>query len=120
MDENFPRSAADMLVAMGHEVLDVRGSEKEGVDDSALFGFAQKNTAVLLTTDRDFFHTVPWQSPINHGVVVIALRQPNRERILKRLRWFLQHFGTESLVDRVFLLRDTTYIVSPGHAETFE
>lgn len=120
LDENFPRKAADVLEALGHEVLDVRGSENEGVTDDELFALAQAQNAVLLSTDRDFFHTIPWRLATHAGVVVIALRQPNRERILDRLAWFLDHFREEELSDKVFLLRDNTYIVSPGDAEQAE
>ncbi len=50
-DENFPKSTISILTKMGHTVLDIRGTEKQGVDDFELFEIAQKKQAILLTTD---------------------------------------------------------------------
>ena len=58
-DENFPRAAAGLLDARGHEWADIRGTDQEGSDDTTIFRMAQQQGAVFLTTDRDFFHTVP-------------------------------------------------------------
>jgi len=109
LDENFPKAAASLLASMGHEAIDIRGTAHEGSGDAALFGIAQEARAAILTTDRDFFHTVPLLHSHHHGVVVFALRQPNRASILARLTWFLEHFGAGSLEDKVFQLRDETY-----------
>jgi len=57
LDENFPKSAANMLRQIGHEVHDLRGSGREGLADSQIFDEAQLNESIFLTTDRDFFHT---------------------------------------------------------------
>ena len=59
LDENFPRAAVDFLVSRGHQAIDIRGAGQEGSDDSAIFAMAQRAGAVFLTTDRDFFHTIP-------------------------------------------------------------
>lgn len=92
LDENFPKAACAILKSRGHQVIDIRETE------------------VLLTTDRDFYHTVPYLYPQNHGIVVVALHQPNRENIIKKLSWFLDHFGNMPLDNKVFELRDTTYV----------
>jgi len=114
LDENFPKAAHGFLAKRGHEVIDIRGSTDEGAEDPHIFEMAQHSRAVFLTTDKDFFHTVPHLYAHHHGVVVITLRQPNRKGILNRLGWFLEHFPQHSLVGCVFLLKDRTYVVSPG------
>jgi len=53
LDENFPKSAYDMLVSRGHEVFDIRGTEHEGADDADIFTMAQNRSAVFLTTDKN-------------------------------------------------------------------
>jgi len=111
LDENFPKTAEVWLVARGHTVLDLRGTEHKGADDETIFGMVQDNQCVFLTTDRDFFHTIPHLHPDHHGIVVITLRQPDRQSILNKLSWFLDQFGTESLTGKVFLLRDRAYAV---------
>ena len=121
LDENFPKAAAALLVGRGHQVVDIRGTDQEGAADTAIFHMAQQQRAVFLTTDRDFFHTVPHVEKRHHGVVVIALRRPDRRSILERLGWLLDRFGETDLRDRVFQLRDRTYVVlprPPGDAPT--
>jgi predicted nuclease of predicted toxin-antitoxin system len=118
LDENFPKSAVLLLDARGHHVLDVRGSQYEGAEDSEVFEWAQQERAIFLTTDRDFFHTIPHLYGDHYGVLVIALRQPNRSKILKRLEWFLDSFQAVDVANRVFQLRDKTYLVlPPGNKE---
>jgi len=113
LDENFPKAVAELLASRGHECVDIRGTENEGCDDSTVFRIAQEHGAVFLTTDRDFFHTIPHIERSHCGIVVVALHQPNRQSILTRLEWFLERFGNSELKDKVFELRDNTYVVFP-------
>jgi len=111
LDENFPRAAIAVIQRQGHEAMDARDLLAPGLPDEHLFGEAQGRGAVFLTTDRDFFHTIPWLYARHFGIVVIALRQPNRERILARLEWFLRTMDLHKLAGRVYQLRDTTYLL---------
>ncbi|MEK7949673.1 DUF5615 family PIN-like protein [Luteolibacter soli] len=113
LDENFPKAAASFLEEAGHEVFDFRGTAEEGIEDSSVFVKAQAYGAVLLTTDRDFFHTIPHLFDTHAGVVVIALRQPNRNAILSRLKWLLARIEEGSFENRCFQLRDSTWIAFP-------
>ena len=117
LDENFPKSARALLESRGHEVIDNREEDTAGADDRAVFVKAQRHQAVFLTTDRDFFHTVPHLFDRHRGAVVVALRQPNRERIIARLRWFLDHFEDVSIEQKVIELRDRTYVLVPSANE---
>jgi predicted nuclease of predicted toxin-antitoxin system len=114
LDENFPKAAASVLREAGHCVFDMRGTTEEGMDDPSLFAKAQHLNAVFLTTDRDFFHTIPHLFDSHAGVVVIALRQPNRTAILSRLGWLLSHVRLGDFENRVFQLRDKSYIAYPS------
>ncbi len=71
LDENFPKQAASVLKAKGHEVFDIRGTSQEGAPDASIFKLAQEKSAVFLTTDKDFFHTVPLQFPEHCGIIVV-------------------------------------------------
>ncbi len=112
LDENFPRAAKAVLAHSGHHVFDVRDMLEPGSGDNEVFNLAISLDAILLTTDRDFFHTVPYQQPKHGGVVVFALRQPNRSSILSRLDWFLKSIKHDSIRNRVYQVRDTTYVQS--------
>ena len=116
LDENFPKAAVALLISLGHKVDDIRGTDREGSTDATM---AQMRSAAFLTTDRDFFHTVPFTVPQHHGVVVVAHRQPNRARIVRRIAWFMERFGKSDLRNRVYELRDRTHVVfsNPSSAE---
>lgn len=113
LDENFPKAAVELLEGMGHTVFDSRDKGLIGSSDSAILEAASKLEATILTTDRDFFHTLHHEFPGHCGVVVIALRQPRRTAILDRLRWFLNAVVDRSLSGRAFQLRDNTWLVHP-------
>ena len=110
-DENFPQAARQTLEVAGHKVFDLRTIEARGVPDTVVCTCAQKLRAVLLKTDKDFFHTVPFLYPEHQGVVVFSLRQPNRNAILARLSWFIGHMPAV-MKNKVYLLRDRTYVTA--------
>ena len=111
LDENFPKSAQSYLAQRRHSCLDVRDYLPQGTDDRVVFLLAQEHRAILLTTDKDFYHTIPFLHPSHHGVVVFSLHQPNRQAILRRLQWFLD-YAPASMRDTVYLLRDRTFVVN--------
>ena len=116
LDENFPKAALGFLRGSGHEAFDFRGTDDEGIEDSMVFQKAQDLQAVLLTTDRDFFHTIPHLFESHYCVIVIALRQPNRAAILSRLEWMLSHVEAAVFPNRAFQLRDETWLAYPSIA----
>ena len=105
LDENFPKAAVDVIEAAGHEVIPFVDVCEFGADDEVVFESAQNLGAVILTSDRDFYHTVPLIHPEHCGIIVVALRQPNRNAILTRLQWFFENFACQ-MTNRVFILRD--------------
>lgn len=111
LDENFPKSADRLLKSRGHRVEDIRGTEKEGLKDKPLFEISQELKAIFFTTDKDFFHTVPCFYKKHFRIVVITMRQPNRENILSRLEWFLNFTGEKEICNKVFLLKDKIFTI---------
>jgi len=105
LDENFPRLSADFIKSCGHEAIRFDEACDSGDDDETVFSAAQRLGATILTSDRDFYHTMPLLHPTHAGIVVVALRQPNRAAITSRLKWFMENIE-EPLANRVFILRD--------------
>src|SRR6266540_2835153 len=89
-DQNFPRTCEALLKEFGHELNQVVFDPEASLDDTWLFTEAQRHDAVFLTTDKDFFHTIPWLYAEHAGVIVINLAKPNRAQILEKLRWALE------------------------------
>ena len=113
LDENFPKAARPVLEELGHEVFDFRILGDKGAPDTEVIGLAIEKRAVILTTDRDFFHSLGRQYPDHYGIVVIALKRPTRETLLGRLQWFLDHFEDSDVSGRSFQLRDSAWMVYP-------
>ena len=74
---------------------------------------ALERKAIVLTTDRDFFHTLSSAFPLHHGIVVVALKRPTRKLILERLKWLLSEMKEESFAGRAFQLRDKVWMAFP-------
>ena len=111
LDENFPKAAHALLESKGHKVFDIRSTEHEGLDDNSIFSMAQKEQAIFLTTDKDFYHTIPFIHKIHSGIIVIALHQPNRFNILEKLEYILENYDLSKINSKVLLLRDKHYTI---------
>ncbi|HNZ27528.1 MAG TPA: DUF5615 family PIN-like protein [Spirochaetota bacterium] len=106
LDENFPKKSSDLLKARGNQIIDVRGTDKEGLSDVDLFYIAKHSKSIFLTTDKDFFHTIHLLNKPHSGIVVIALRQPNADNIIDKLKWFLDNYSKENIENKCFLITD--------------
>jgi hypothetical protein len=89
-----------------------------GASDTAIIERAIELDAVILTTDRDYFHTLHHEYPQHGGLIVIAIRQPSRTAILNRLKWFIEHVPESAWQGRAFQLRDTTWLARPPLSES--
>lgn len=47
LDENFPKTAAQLLERQGHKVIDIRSGHSEGLDDKTIFKLAQDQKAIF-------------------------------------------------------------------------
>jgi len=52
VDENIPNISVNELRSMGHDVLDIRGTERQGMFDDELWPFAQTEKRMLVVTSR--------------------------------------------------------------------
>ena len=54
VDENIPSITVTELRSLGHDVLDVRGTPQQGMEDADLWRLAQLEERLLITTDKGF------------------------------------------------------------------
>jgi hypothetical protein len=54
VDENIPNTTVHELRAKGHDVLDIRGTDSQGMFDDELWSLAQTERRTLVTTDKGF------------------------------------------------------------------
>lgn len=112
LDENFPHPAIALLESQGHSGQSILEFLGKGTHDVDVFQAVQRRKAVFLTTDKDFFHTIPLLFKDHVGVVVIALRQPNRAKLLERLKWVLRWMQQGDIKGRVLFVTDHHHLIS--------
>ena len=54
VDENIPNITVSELRTLGHDVLDIRGTQRQGMFDDELWSLAQAEQRILVTTDKGF------------------------------------------------------------------
>ncbi len=82
VDENIPLMTVSALRKQGHNVLDIRGTEDEGMLDDILWQRVQRERRVLITTDKGF---AQYRDQLHHGILIVRLRKPNRIKIHQRI-----------------------------------
>ena len=107
-DENIPVRTVHALRAQGHTVVDLRESTEKSAGDERVWALAQRDKALLVTTDKGF---VRRRGPGHHGILAIRLRQPNRERIHRHILRALARFGEASWPGQTVVIRDRTQSV---------
>jgi predicted nuclease of predicted toxin-antitoxin system len=113
VDENIPRMTVEALRAMGHGVIDIRGTPEEGVHDDVLWQKAQQERALLVTTDKGF---ATKRNERHFGVLVVRLRQPNRMKIHTRVLQAMAQFTEPEWPGLIVVMRDTVQSVIRGEA----
>ncbi|MFH1269006.1 MAG: DUF5615 family PIN-like protein [Planctomycetota bacterium] len=103
VDENIPRMTVDALANLGHDVRDVRGTADEGGSDQDLWELARHEQRLLITTDKGFFSHRDCE---HAGILIVRLRQPNRQRIHDRVLQALDQFPEEEWPGMVVIMRD--------------
>lgn len=106
LDENFPRAALAFLESAGHSASHALQRFPPGTADAQLFAYTQQQGAVFVTTDKDFFHTIPLAFEHHSGAIVITLRKPNRADLLRRLSDALTQLGDRGLQDTTWLVTE--------------
>jgi predicted nuclease of predicted toxin-antitoxin system len=108
VDENIPLITVRELRDHGHDVLDIRGTELEGLSDEGIWEIAQDKKRILITTDVGFINK---QQEKHYGIIVIRLKQPNRLKIHKRIMRAINLFNEEEWPGLTVIMRDTLYSI---------
>jgi predicted nuclease of predicted toxin-antitoxin system len=103
VDENIPRPSVQALRDLDHDVLDLRGTPEEGLSDEELWLRAQRERRLLVTTDAGF---ADHRFESHYGILVVRLRQPNRERIHARVMWAIAEIDEHDWPGLLVTMRD--------------
>jgi predicted nuclease of predicted toxin-antitoxin system len=104
VDENIPSMTVSELRRRGHDVLDIRGTEMEGLSDDGIWEIVQKEKRLLITTDKGFAN----HRDDNHqGIIIVRLRKPNRKKIHTRILQVLSEWNESEWYGLMVITRDT-------------
>jgi len=103
VDEDMPRSTAEVLRQAEHEAEDARDVGLRGHSDQEVFDHAQVQGAILVTADKDFANILRF--PLGSHAGIIVVRVPDRlptqrvnEELLQALERLKQQKLTGALV----------------------
>jgi predicted nuclease of predicted toxin-antitoxin system len=105
VDENIPLITVEQLREMGHDILDIRGTDNQGMTDEALWNISCQQKRLLITTDRGFSN---YRQKEHHGILIVSLRQPNRQKIHQRIMEALKTFTPDKWPGLLVVMRDKT------------
>jgi predicted nuclease of predicted toxin-antitoxin system len=92
LDENLPARLARILTQLGHETDTVPQEDLAGRKDDEIWAAAQVAGSFLITQDLDFSDLRRFAPGTHHGLLLLRLRAPGREALLRRV---LALFQTE-------------------------
>jgi predicted nuclease of predicted toxin-antitoxin system len=103
VDENIPNITVATLRTAGHDVLDIRGTPRQGISDEELWTLAQTEGRMFVTTDKGFSEHRDEQ---HHGILIVRLRQPNEQRLHARVMAAFEQFPQTRWPHLLVVMRD--------------
>jgi uncharacterized protein with PIN domain len=76
--------------------------------DDLLWELAQKESRLLISTDKGF---VQHRNESHHGILIVRLRQPNEQKIHKRVMKAMGQFAENEWPGLVVVMRDAVQSV---------
>jgi len=114
VDENIPSRTVEELRGLGHDVLDIRGTPDQGMDDDVLWARLMNERRLLITTDKGF---AQHRQQAHHGILIVRLRQPNEAKIHDRVMRAMKQFRESEWPGLLVIMRDSVQSVSRADAD---
>lgn len=108
VDENIPAMTVRELWNLGHEIMDIRGTESEGMTDEDLWKIVQKDKRLLITTDKGFTQK---RNEKHNGILIIRLKQPNRLKIHQKVMKAISRFREDEWSGLTVVMQDAFHSV---------
>ena len=103
VDENIPLMTVRELIDQGFDVIDIRGTDEQGITDQVLWQKVQDEKCLLITTDKGFSN---YRDEAHHGILIIRLRQPSRLKIHQRVMQAIKKYRQEEWPGLMVVMRD--------------
>lgn len=86
LDENIPARLVNILSQFGHEIDTVPKEGLIGYEDHRVWEAAQNSRSFLITQDLDFSNTERFKPGHHFGILLVRLRAPGREALVRRIK----------------------------------
>lgn len=103
VDENIPLMTANELCSLGNNVMDIRGTDLEGIDDEELWKIVLKEKRLLISTDKGFVRN---RHEKHYGILIIRLKQPNRLKIHRKVMKGISLFNEKDWSRMTVVMQD--------------
>lgn len=108
VDENIPSITVRELRQNGHDIIDIRGTDNEGMTDEGIWKIVQKDGRLLITTDKGFSLK---RNEKHNGILIIRLKQPNRLKIHNKVIRAMNLFKEEEWLGLTVIMQDAFHSV---------
>lgn len=105
VDESIPLVTVTTLRESGHDVSDLRGTERQALDDEEVWRLALREGRPLITPGKGFFN---YRGGAHSGILIVRLRQPNRDRIHRQIIHAMAEIGPHEWKGTMVVVRDRT------------
>ena len=103
VDENIPLMTVRELREQGFDVIDIRGTEEQGITDEELWQRIQMEKCLLITTDKGFSNN---RDEAHYGILIIRLKQPTRLKIHQRVMQAIKKYSEKEWHGLMVVMRD--------------
>ncbi|MDR4498831.1 MAG: DUF5615 family PIN-like protein [Candidatus Scalindua sp.] len=108
VDENIPLITVQTLQKLGHKVLDIRGTSKEGMGDDVLWQKTQNEKRLIITTDKGFSQN---RNMHNYGILIVRQKHQSQSRIHIGVMHAVQQFSEKEWIDLLVVVQDSVQSV---------
>src|ERR1700751_5606446 len=91
LDENLPVRLTVFLAGLDHDVHTVADENLSGGSDRDVWEAAQRDERFVITQDLDFSDLRRFAPGTHHGILLVRLRSPDRQSLIRRIREVFQH-----------------------------
>lgn len=106
VDENLPTEAVDLLREAGHDALSVLDQGLRGTEDGAIVRIVKEEDRALITLDLDFSDIRAYPPSEHPGLIVLRLRDANKERLLDVLQRALPTLARGPLAGALWIVEE--------------
>ena len=106
IDENLPVEIADLLQQEGHVATTVPAERLTGSTDAVLAMVCSRENRALITLDTDFGDIRRYPPQAFPGLVLLRLRQQDKNHVLGIFPRLIQMFSTQPLAGKLWIVEE--------------